>query len=375
MNKVTPKVSVIMSVYNGSRYLWESIGSILSQTFTDFELILINDCSTDNSWEIINEYAKKDERIVLVNNQENIGLTKSLNKGLKIARGEYIARQDADDISLPDRLLIQTNFLDKHNDVGAIGSNAETISEKGEFLENRCLPFESEGWVEHENLQAYLLINNCLYHSSLIARRNLVEQIGGYQEDLRYAQDYDFWWRLSLLSRLASLSDILIQVRSSTSNITSKKRQQQLLCALRISQTIVEENLQDRLLNEKAYQRLWWAYLRLLDRESYQRFWLNQHGEDALLQSEDIEKLLPLWNLLTTFPGAAQVWGPRLRQLAHDFLRHRQVFLGLHLMWVVVHRLNTSVEWGTTIQALIRPYVPGFGQKFWKHWKLKQAQT
>ena len=377
MNKENPKISVVMSVYNGSCYLRESIESILNQTFTNFEFIIINDCSTDNSWEIINEYAKKDLRIILINNQENIGLTKSLNKGLKIAKGEYIARQDADDISLPDRLLIQTSFLDTHLEVGAIGSDAEAIDDKGEFIGNRHLPFENnnKGLIEHEKLQAYLLINNCLYHSSLIARKNLVNQLGGYQEDLRYAQDYDLWWRLSLLSRLASLSDILIRVRYSTNNITSKKRQEQLLCSLRISQTAVKENLQNQLLNEKAYHRFWWAYLKLLDRESYQRFWLDRYGQDALLQNKDIAKLLPFWNFLKTFPGGSQVWSPRLRELANDFLRQRQIFLGLHLLWVVVHHFNTSIEWGTTIKALVKAYVPNLGQKFWVAWKLKQIES
>ena len=98
-----PKVSVVMSVHNGSHYLHEAVESILNQTFTDFEFITIDDFSTDSSWEILTKYADQDQRIKLFKNEENLGLTKSLNKGLKLAQGDYIARQDADDVSLPER--------------------------------------------------------------------------------------------------------------------------------------------------------------------------------------------------------------------------------------------------------------------------------
>jgi len=115
-----PKISVIMSVYNGEKYLREAIESILNQTFRDFEFIIINDGSTDKTSEILSSY--NDPRIVIINNKRNIGLTKSLNKGLKMVKGEYIARQDADDVSLPERLERMVNFLDMNRDVGLLGS-------------------------------------------------------------------------------------------------------------------------------------------------------------------------------------------------------------------------------------------------------------
>ena len=104
---MAPKISVIMSVYDGERHLGESVESVLNQTFTDFEFIIFEDGSTDSTWDILTDYSKGDQRIVLVQNRENIGLTKSLNRGLKLAKGRYIARQDADDVSLPERLATQ----------------------------------------------------------------------------------------------------------------------------------------------------------------------------------------------------------------------------------------------------------------------------
>jgi glycosyltransferase involved in cell wall biosynthesis len=126
---MTPKVSIIMSVYNGLPYLHEAIESILSQTFRDFEFIIINDGSTDGTKEILEQYSGIDKKIVLVH-QRNMGLTLSLNKALSIANGMYIARQDADDISLSHRIQMQVSFLDKYPDVGLLGTGIETIGEK-----------------------------------------------------------------------------------------------------------------------------------------------------------------------------------------------------------------------------------------------------
>ena len=134
MSMDSPKVSVIMSVYNGEKYLKEAINSILNQTFKDYEFIIVNDASTDKSIKILEEYAKKDNRIGLIHNEKNIGLTRSLNKAIKSANGAYIARQDADDISLPPRLEEEVNFLDKHPTVGLVGSYAWMIDEKGKIL-------------------------------------------------------------------------------------------------------------------------------------------------------------------------------------------------------------------------------------------------
>jgi len=125
--KDEPLISVVMPVYNTEKFVAEAIESILAQTFTDFEIIIIDDCSTDKSWQIIQDFSEKDQRIVTIQNSENQGLARSLNKGLKIAKGQFIARMDADDISMPQRFEIQLDFLKNHPDVGVVGSTVKFI--------------------------------------------------------------------------------------------------------------------------------------------------------------------------------------------------------------------------------------------------------
>ena len=132
-----PKVTVLMSVYNGERFLREAVECILNQTFRDFEFLIINDGSTDGTRDIILSY--KDSRIRLVNNKDNVGLTKSLNKGLAMSSGELVARQDSDDISSLHRLAQQVNFLDSHPEVVAIGSQIKAIGIHGQQLRHFSL--------------------------------------------------------------------------------------------------------------------------------------------------------------------------------------------------------------------------------------------
>ena len=134
MNKQAPKITVLMSVYNGERYLRESVDSILNQTYTDFEFIIIDDGSTDSTQSIIEEYSAKDKRIITMQNNQRIHLTKSLNLGLKKARGVYIARQDADDISLPERLQTQITYMENNEDIGILGTSVELIDVKSKNI-------------------------------------------------------------------------------------------------------------------------------------------------------------------------------------------------------------------------------------------------
>src|SRR3989344_927550 len=157
MNK--PSVSVLMSTYNGAVYLRQAINSILNQTFTDFEFIIVDDNSTDNSGEILRSY--NDPRIRIIQNNKNIGLTKSLNKGLKEAQGKYIARMDADDVSLLDRLKEQYNFLEAHPTIALVGSWAESMDEYGIVTEIRKVP------TDPETIRFELVLRNCFFHSSV----------------------------------------------------------------------------------------------------------------------------------------------------------------------------------------------------------------
>ncbi|MBW1676052.1 MAG: glycosyltransferase [Deltaproteobacteria bacterium] len=223
----SPKVSVIMSVYNGEPYLREAVESILNQTFTDFEFIIIDDGSTGSTREILSSY--DDPRIRLVDNGENIGLTKSLNKGMVLARGEYVARQDADDVSLPERLASQVHFLADHPEVGVLGTAVKIINSEGEVASI------GRHEVEDTDIRFKLLRNNSFAHGSVMFSRIIFERVGGYDENLGYTQDYDLWWRMSRHTRLANLSEPLYCWRKAEGNVTSSRRYEQAQTADRIS--------------------------------------------------------------------------------------------------------------------------------------------
>jgi glycosyltransferase involved in cell wall biosynthesis len=199
-----PELSVLMSVYNGEKYLQDAVDSILKQTFNDFEFIIINDGSTDRTREIIEGY--NDDRIVLIN-QENTGLTKSLNKGLSLARGEYIARMDADDLSKPERLEKQLMFLRDNPEVVLLGSNCYRIDEDGNVLWISNLP------TEEVNIKWCLLFCNFLFHGTVMFRGKEINDLGGYNSTVSYAQDYDLWLRIAERYPIACLKEPLIYYR------------------------------------------------------------------------------------------------------------------------------------------------------------------
>jgi len=211
-----PKLSIIMSVYNEEKYLREAMDSILNQTFRDFEFLIINDCSTDSSREIILSYP--DPRIRLIDNTVNIGLTCSLIKGLQLAAGEYIARQDADDISLPRRLEKQINFLHQNATVGLVGTSPIVINEEG-----KCL-FVIPVLTGIKELKKELENGNQFTHGSVVFRKKCIEQVGSYRKEFKVAQDYDLWLRLSKFFNLANISEPLYKWRLDINSISGKQR-------------------------------------------------------------------------------------------------------------------------------------------------------
>jgi len=211
-----PKVTVLMSVYNGEKYLREAVDSILAQTFNDFEFLIVNDGSTDNIAEIIESY--NDPRIKIINNEKNIGLTKSLNKGLKLAKGKYIARQDADDISMPDRIIKQVDFLDRNLDIAIVGTNYFRINEKGDIVQ------EINRKRKDIDIKINLSKGNQLGHGTLMFRKDCVEKIGFYRETFKYAQDYDFVLRFSDKYKLANIPELLYKWRINSHSISVSKK-------------------------------------------------------------------------------------------------------------------------------------------------------
>ena len=209
-----PKVSVLMPTYNCAAFLKESIESILTQTFKDFEFIIINDGSTDASNNIINEYVKQDSRIKYFVNEKNIGLIKTLNFGLTKASGEYIVRMDADDISLPERIEKQVKFMDAYKEICVCGTQVEYF---GAIFSVPNLP------CKDESIKAHMIFNNTLAHPSVIIRNEFIKKNQlSYNLAFLHIEDYELWTCVANKGRFANLNEVLLKYRVHGQNISLK---------------------------------------------------------------------------------------------------------------------------------------------------------
>lgn len=219
-----PTISVVLPVYNGAQFLREAMDSILQQSFSDFELLAIDDGSLDDSREVILSYS--DPRIVFLQNKKNRGLVYTLNRGLQYARGVYIARMDQDDISLPERFIQQVKFMEQHPAIGLCGTWMETIGDRtGITIKHATDPEENK---------CKLLFVTVLAHPTVIFRRSiLADNALRYSEDFQHAEDYEFWSRLSQQTYITNLPTILHRYRISPGQISHKYNKQQLECHIR----------------------------------------------------------------------------------------------------------------------------------------------
>jgi glycosyltransferase involved in cell wall biosynthesis len=219
-----PLVDIVMPVFNAGRYLDEAVRSLQRQTLADFRLILVNDGSTDGSGERCHAFAAADPRLLCLD-QENRGITRSLNRGLDLATAPFVARMDADDIAEPDRLAQQLRYLESHPAVVALGTSVHSIDDRGALV-NRFDPP-----ALHADIDRELLTGNggAMIHPSLLFRRDTLRAIGGYTEELPYSQDLDIFLRLAEVGRLANLLSPLLRYRlhPGASNFThgTKKRE------------------------------------------------------------------------------------------------------------------------------------------------------
>ena len=208
-----PLVSVIMPVYNGEKYVKEAIESILNQTYKNFEFIIIDDCSTDTTPEILRSFS--DSRIRSVTNEYNLRIAKSLNIGMEIARGKYIARMDADDISYPDRLYKQVDFLEKNPEIGMVGTGIKLFGEMNR-IKLRPETFE-------EN-QIRLLFQTCCTHPSIMFRKLLIQNFNiQYSSEFVPTEDYLFIFDFSKISRINNLKEVLFKYRTFSKIISDEK--------------------------------------------------------------------------------------------------------------------------------------------------------
>lgn len=229
MSKEKPFVSVVMPAYNAEKYISEAIESILNQTFKDFEFIIIDDGSKDKTWEIVQDYAEKDERIVAVRNEKNLKICKTLNKGVKISKGKYIARMDSDDWSYQDRLKKQIDFMESHLNVVVSGGHVEVSDENLSILYLKKYP------LLDKDIRKKMFIYNPFTHPCVIFRSDVIKtENPTYDHSFYDAEDYDLYFRLGKKGEMANIKEILLKYRVSSGSISFKRHVRQGLVTLLI---------------------------------------------------------------------------------------------------------------------------------------------
>jgi glycosyltransferase involved in cell wall biosynthesis len=221
----TPPISVLMCVYNGAPLVGQAVASVLAQTHGDLELIVVDDGSTDGTPDVLAAVA--DPRL-RVQHQTRTGLTRALNRALAVARGPLVARLDADDVALPERLARQRAFLAAHPEVGLLGTAAREEDPGG------GRPRIVQPPTADAALRRALIRANPFVHSSVMVRRELLERAGGYDERLAVAQDYDLWMRLARLTGLANLSDVLVVRRLGGGRVSVEREEDRLRTEARV---------------------------------------------------------------------------------------------------------------------------------------------
>jgi len=220
-----PAVSVLMSVHDGAPWVAEAVASVLAQTAADLELIVVDDGSGDATPDLLARV--RDARLRLVR-QERTGLTRALNRGLALARAALVARLDADDVALPERLARQRAFLEQRPEVGVLGGAAREVDRAGTLVRLVQPPLDDAA------LRRALIRANPFVHSSIIVRRALLERAGGYDETLPVAQDYDLWMRLASQTRLANLPEVLVVRRLGERRVSVEREEDRLRAEVRV---------------------------------------------------------------------------------------------------------------------------------------------
>jgi len=251
---ILPEISVLLPVFNAERYLKMSIDSILNQTFPDFELIVINDGSTDSSEQIILSY--NDSRIKYYKNPQNIGLIATLNRGIDLCNGRFVARMDADDISLPERLQKQWDFLNNHSEFVMLGSGMEIIDSENQHIVNKKICFPAH------LIKTQLFFKCAFVHPSVIIRKDILAEFR-YNADYIHAEDYFLWSEIAFKYPVANLPEILIKYRIHQQSVSEQNQQKQIdttkkiyayhLSKLNIAPSVDELDLHFKLLQKPKH--------------------------------------------------------------------------------------------------------------------------
>lgn len=230
MTNKSPLVSVILPTYNGKKErISESIESVLNQTFTDFEFIIINDCSTNDIEKTIKDYEKKDSRIIYVKNEENLKQTKTMSKWIALSKGKYIARIDDDDIRADKtQLQQQIDFMEKNTDYWLVWTNADIIDQNWKFLYRLNRPGTDK------DLRDNMLVWNWFIQSSIVIRKETLNKVWWYDPKWNLVEDYEMWMRIGTVSKMMNLLNILSKVRINPNSVTRKNYNKQKRMTIRL---------------------------------------------------------------------------------------------------------------------------------------------
>lgn len=223
-----PSVSVVMTVFNEDKYVSRAIESILNQTLKNFEFIIVNDASSDKSLSVIRSYMRKDKRIRLINNRKNLKLPHSLNLGVSQAKANFIARMDADDIALPKRLQKECRFLKTHPNVAIVGSNILIVDEEEHIVSKR------EYSTNSVKLKQTMLRYSPFAHPSVMFRKDIFEEFGGYNKLLNFCEDIDYWFRIGTTYEFGNIPEFLLRYTLKKNSVTHANLHKQELLGFKV---------------------------------------------------------------------------------------------------------------------------------------------
>jgi glycosyltransferase involved in cell wall biosynthesis len=248
----SPLVSVLMPAYNAEKYIDEAISSILNQTFSDFEFIIIDDNSSDKTASIIEKYKKKDRRIIALHNTTNLKMAKALNRGIKSAKGKLIARMDADDWSYPDRLEKQVSYMEKNPKVGILGGSMNIVNKEGKKIGRRDYA------LSNKEIRKKLFWYSPFSHPLIMIRKIFLDKVGYYDPVYNPAEDYDLYFRIGEIAEFANLPDLLIKYRIVDNSMTTGSTKKMELQTIAIRNKYRIDHGYKMSLIDSLYTKLQW---------------------------------------------------------------------------------------------------------------------
>ena len=316
-----PEISVIMSVYNGEAYLEEAIASVINQTFTNWELVVVNDCSTDTTGEILAKIAAQDARVKVHTNEVNLRLPTSLNKAISLSSGKYIARMDADDICLPDRLEKQYRFMEENPEIALSSCRFMTVK-NGVYRSGGA-----GGRCDSGAIRAMLLVSNPILHPGVIAKAEVLKHYG-YDTTLTCTEDLELWTRMAMGGeKMAILPECLLIYRLHDKQITSTTLERQHTEVLKIEEKYYAKLLREPDEEQKAFYISGVYFREKADIQKFSAFsaWLKNVGGEKL-GADNVR--YALFEILAEYKRC----GVAKADVLHEMLRYGPIFLMKELL-------------------------------------------